>query len=99
MRHAPIKMSGRKKLEEEWAETASTMAISVSLMWRACDQTLPGDHEIFHLQYVVQDGFLLEKGLPQAPATWLRTCCCPWPSWKGRSLFQGVPAGPPSPSG
>uniref|UniRef100_A0A4W2IB39 Uncharacterized protein n=1 Tax=Bos indicus x Bos taurus TaxID=30522 RepID=A0A4W2IB39_BOBOX len=32
--HAPIKTSGRKKLEEEWAETASTMAISVSLMWR-----------------------------------------------------------------
>uniref|UniRef100_A0A4W2D3N1 Uncharacterized protein n=1 Tax=Bos indicus x Bos taurus TaxID=30522 RepID=A0A4W2D3N1_BOBOX len=24
--HAPVKMSGRKKLEEEWAETASTMA-------------------------------------------------------------------------
>ena len=80
MRHAPIKMSGRKKLEEEWAETASTMAISVSLMWRACDQTLPGDHEIFHLQYVAPDGFLMEKGLPQAPATWLRTCRCPWPS-------------------
>ena len=67
-------------------------------MWRACDQTLPGDREIFHLQYVAPDRFLLEKGLPQAPATWLRTCRCPWPSWKGRSLFQGVPAGPPSPS-
>ena len=44
------------------------------------------------------DGFLLENSFPQAPATWLRTCCCPWLSWKGRSLFQGVPAAPPSPS-
>ena len=44
------------------------------------------------------DGFLLEKGLPQAPATWLRTFCCLWLSWEGSSLFQGVPAAPPSPS-
>ena len=59
---------------------------------------MPGDCETFHPLSVAPDGFLLEKGLSQAPDTWLRTCRCPWPSWKGRSLFQGVPAAPPSPS-
>ena len=44
-----------------------------------------------HLQYVAPDGFLLEKGLPQAPATWLRTCCCPWPSWKGPGATREAP--------
>ena len=47
------------------AETASTMAISASLTWRVCDQTLPGDRDIIYLQYVAPDGFLLEKGLPR----------------------------------
>lgn len=80
------------------AETASTMAISASLTWRVCDQTLPGDRDIIYLQYVAPGGFLLENGLPQASATWLRTCRCPWPRLKGRSLCQGISAGPPSPS-
>ena len=59
---------------------------------------MPGDCETFHPLSMDPDGFLLEKGLPQAPATWLRTFCCLWLSWEGSSLFQGVPAAPPSPS-
>lgn len=41
-------------------------------------------------------GSCWRKASPQATATWLRTCCYPWLSWKGRSLFQGVATAPPS---
>ena len=45
---------------------------------RVGKQTLPGDCETFQPLSVAPDGFLLEKGLHQAPDTWLRTCRCPW---------------------
>ena len=43
-------------------------------------------------------GSCLRTNAPPAPPTGPRTCGCQWPSWKGRSLFHGVPAAPPPPS-
>ena len=80
-------------------------AIKRRRSWRKNRPTEKGDSESRPCQVTARRsthcpwtlaGSWWRKASPPAPATWLRTCCCPWPSWKGRSLFQGVPTAPPS---
>ena len=77
----------KEKLSEEQAETAKGKSGS-----RPCRVTARRSTCCLWTWM----GSCWRKASPQAPATWLRTCCYPWLSWEGRSLFQGVPTAPPS---
>lgn len=67
--HAPIK-SGRKNWRNNGLRQPAPGHLSLRPRCeRACDQTSPGDCEIFYLQYVARIGSCWRRGLSQAPAT------------------------------